>query len=70
MGGPQLEGKVAIVWGVTGAPDTFLIGSDGNILHKHISPLTAQVWQRDFLPVLREHCGPADCPFLAAAGGR
>jgi cytochrome c biogenesis protein CcmG/thiol:disulfide interchange protein DsbE len=64
------EGKAAIDWGVTGAPETFLIGSDGKILHKHISPLTAQVWQRDFLPVLREHCGPADCPFLAAAGGR
>jgi len=26
--------------------------------------------RRDFLPLLREHCGPADCPFLAAVGGR
>ena len=24
------EGKAAIDWGVTGAPETFLIGSDGN----------------------------------------
>ena len=64
------EGKAAIDWGVTGAPETFLIGSDGKILHKHISPLTAQVWQNDFLPLLREHCGPTDCPFLAATGGR
>ena len=31
------------------------------MLHKHISPLTPRVWQRDFLPLLREHCGPADC---------
>ena len=64
------EGKAAIDWGVTGAPETFLIGSDGTILHKHISPLTARVWQDDFLPLLREHCGPSDCPFLAAVGGR
>ena len=64
------ENKAGIEWGVTGAPETFLIGSDGTILHKHISPLTAQVWQSDFLPLLRERCGPADCPFLAAVGGR
>jgi cytochrome c biogenesis protein CcmG, thiol:disulfide interchange protein DsbE len=64
------EGKAAIDWGVTGAPETFLIGSNGTILHKHISPLTPQIWQRDFLPLLRDHCGPADCPFLAAVGGR
>ena len=63
------EGKAAIDWGVTGAPETFLIGSDGTILHKHISPLTPRVWQSDFLPLLREHCGPSDCPFLAAVGG-
>lgn len=63
------EGTAAVDWGVTGAPETFLIGSDGTILHKHISPLTPRVWQRDFLPLLRKHCGAADCPFLAAVGG-
>jgi cytochrome c biogenesis protein CcmG/thiol:disulfide interchange protein DsbE len=64
------EGRAAIDWGVTGAPETFLIDRDGTILHKHISPLTAHVWQSDFLPLIRERCGPADCPFLAAVGGR
>jgi cytochrome c biogenesis protein CcmG/thiol:disulfide interchange protein DsbE len=63
------DSRVAIDWGVTGAPETFLISSDGTILHRHISPLTYRVWQQDFLPLLREHCGPADCPFLAATGG-
>jgi len=63
------DGVAAIEWGVTGAPETFLVGSDGTILYKHISPLTPGVWQRDFLPLLKEHCGPADCPFLAAVGG-
>jgi cytochrome c biogenesis protein CcmG/thiol:disulfide interchange protein DsbE len=64
------DNTAGIEWGVTGAPETFLIGSDGMILHKHISPLTLPIWQRDFLPLLREHCGPTDCPFLAAVGGR
>jgi cytochrome c biogenesis protein CcmG/thiol:disulfide interchange protein DsbE len=64
------ENEVAVDWGVTGAPETFLVGRDGTILHKHISPLTPRIWQRDFLPLLRDHCGPADCPFLAAVGGR
>jgi cytochrome c biogenesis protein CcmG/thiol:disulfide interchange protein DsbE len=63
------DGKAAIDWGVTGAPETFLVGSDGTILHKHISPLTPRIWQRDFLPLLREHCESADCPFLTAVGG-
>jgi cytochrome c biogenesis protein CcmG/thiol:disulfide interchange protein DsbE len=63
------QGVAAIDWGVTGAPETFLIGSDGMILHKHISPLTPRVWQSDFLPLLREHCARAECPFLTAVGG-
>jgi cytochrome c biogenesis protein CcmG/thiol:disulfide interchange protein DsbE len=69
MSGFDPEGIAAIDWGVTGAPETFLIGSNGTILHKHISPLTPRVWQNDFLPLLREQCGPSDCPFLAAVGG-
>jgi cytochrome c biogenesis protein CcmG, thiol:disulfide interchange protein DsbE len=44
------EGRAAIDWGVYGAPETFLVGADGRILHKHISPLTLEVWQRDFVP--------------------
>ena len=63
------DGTAAIDWGVTGAPETFLVDADGTILHKHISPLTPRIWERDFLPLLREHCGPAECPFLAAVGG-
>src|SRR6185503_1796314 len=35
------EGKAAVDWGVTGAPETFLIDSDGTILHKRISPRSA-----------------------------
>jgi cytochrome c biogenesis protein CcmG/thiol:disulfide interchange protein DsbE len=46
-------GRTAIDWGVYGAPETFLVSADGRILHKHIAPLTLEVWQRDFLPRIR-----------------
>jgi cytochrome c biogenesis protein CcmG, thiol:disulfide interchange protein DsbE len=44
------EGRVAIDWGVYGAPETFLIGPDGTVLFKHIAPMTMDVWTTEFLP--------------------
>jgi len=44
------EGRVAIDWGVYGAPETFLIGPDGTVLYKHIAPMTLDVWAKEFLP--------------------
>jgi cytochrome c biogenesis protein CcmG/thiol:disulfide interchange protein DsbE len=32
-------GRAALDWGVTGVPETFVVGPDGTILHKHIGPL-------------------------------
>jgi cytochrome c biogenesis protein CcmG/thiol:disulfide interchange protein DsbE len=46
------DGRVAVDWGVYGAPETFLIGPDGVVLHKHLGPLSPQAWQRDFVPLL------------------
>jgi cytochrome c biogenesis protein CcmG/thiol:disulfide interchange protein DsbE len=44
------EGRVAIDWGVYGAPETFLISADGKVLFKHIAPMTMDVWTKEFLP--------------------
>lgn len=46
------EGRTAIDWGVYGAPETFLIGADGKVLHKRIGVMTPEIWRRDFLPLL------------------
>ena len=43
------EGRVAIDWGVYGAPETFLIAPDGTILYRHIAPITLEVWKNEFL---------------------
>jgi cytochrome c biogenesis protein CcmG/thiol:disulfide interchange protein DsbE len=46
------EGRVAIDFGVYGAPETFVIAADGTILYKHIGPLTETVWQERLLPLV------------------
>jgi len=44
------DGKVALDWGVYGAPETFLVDADGTVLYKHIAPITQDVWQQELLP--------------------
>lgn len=40
--GADISGRTGIDWGVYGVPETFVIGPDGTIRHKHIGPLTAE----------------------------
>jgi len=44
------DGMGSLDWGVYGAPETFLISPDGTVVHKHLGPLTPDVWNRDFRP--------------------
>lgn len=46
------EGRVAIDWGVYGAPETFLVGADGKVLKKYTGPITVQAWEQEFVPLL------------------
>jgi cytochrome c biogenesis protein CcmG/thiol:disulfide interchange protein DsbE len=48
------DGRAAIDWGVYGAPETFLIDAEGTVVYKHIAPLTLEIWQRDFMPIIRK----------------
>ena len=48
------DGRVGIDWGVYGAPETFLIGADGIVLHKHLGPLNSPIWERDFVPLIAQ----------------
>jgi cytochrome c biogenesis protein CcmG/thiol:disulfide interchange protein DsbE len=50
----DLDGKVAIDYGVYGAPETFLIDKHGIVRYKHIGPLTDEVVKQKILPKLRE----------------
>jgi cytochrome c biogenesis protein CcmG/thiol:disulfide interchange protein DsbE len=66
--GFDADGGVAVDWGVYGAPETFLIGRDGTVLHKHISVLTPEIWRRDFVPLIAEECGSLPCPLVGSEG--
>ncbi|GAB4391753.1 MAG: DsbE family thiol:disulfide interchange protein [Gammaproteobacteria bacterium] len=48
------QGKVAIDFGVYGAPETFLIDQDGIIRYKHIGPLSLTIWQQTFMPLIQQ----------------
>jgi cytochrome c biogenesis protein CcmG, thiol:disulfide interchange protein DsbE len=44
------DGRTAIDWGVYGAPETYLVDSQGRVIFKFISPMTQEVWEKEFLP--------------------
>lgn len=52
--GSDLDGRVAIDLGVTGAPETFLIDKNGIIRYKHTGPLTSEIWERVFYPAIKQ----------------
>jgi cytochrome c biogenesis protein CcmG, thiol:disulfide interchange protein DsbE len=46
------EGRVAIDWGAYGAPETFLVNPQGIVVHKHVGPLTQEIWEKEFQSLL------------------
>lgn len=51
--GVDANGRTAIDWGVYGVPETFVVGPNGNILHKHVGPLTPDS-ARQLLNIVRK----------------
>ena len=50
----DFDGRVAIDYGVYGAPETYLIDQSGTIRFKQIGPLTPDVWRDKFLPLVQQ----------------
>lgn len=46
------DGSEAIMWGVYGAPETFLVNPQGIVVYKFIGPITEQAWEEQILPHL------------------
>ena len=46
------NGKVAIDWGVYGAPETFVIDKQGIVRDKHVGPLTVEVIEKRLVPLV------------------
>ncbi|MCF6287884.1 MAG: DsbE family thiol:disulfide interchange protein [Proteobacteria bacterium] len=51
----DIDGLVAIDFGVYGAPETFLIDADGIIRHKIVGELTPQNIQQELLPLIQKY---------------
>ena len=46
------DGTEAIMWGVYGAPESFLVNPQGIVVYKFIGPITEQDWEQRILPHL------------------
>ena len=46
------EGRVGLDLGVYGTPESFLVDQEGTIVHKHVGPITAAIWQEELRPVI------------------
>ena len=44
------DGRIAIDYGVYGAPESFLIDASGVIRFKHVGPLTPEIVERELVP--------------------
>jgi len=52
--GGDPESKAAIAFGVTGAPESFLVDKQGVIRYKQTGPINAQVWEQTLWPLILE----------------
>ncbi|MCW8969913.1 MAG: DsbE family thiol:disulfide interchange protein [Rhodospirillales bacterium] len=52
--GDDPDSRVSIDFGVTGAPETFIVDKEGVVRYKHVGPVTARVWQETLLPIVEE----------------
>ena len=50
--GADIDGRVAINWGVYGVPETFVVGADGVIAYKHIGAVTPEALNQTLLPLV------------------
>jgi len=51
------RGRIAIDWGVTAPPETFLVGPDGIVLFRFTGPLVGSDYEQRFLPELAKAVG-------------
>lgn len=50
----DFDGRVAIDYGITGAPETYLIDKNGVIRYKEPGQLTPEIMEKRILPLVRE----------------
>jgi len=51
--GDDPDSRAAIAFGVTGAPETFIVDAAGVIRYKQVGPITPEVWEQTLWPIIR-----------------
>lgn len=52
--GTDASGRGAIEWGVYGTPETFVVNGRGEVIYKHVGPISAESLQTKLLPVIEK----------------
>lgn len=52
--GADIDGRVAINWGVYGVPETYVIDRQGRIAFKQIGPITPEILDSTILPIVEK----------------
>lgn len=52
--GNDADGRIAIDFGVTGAPETFIIDAEGRVRHKHVGPISMEDWRTVLKPMIED----------------
>ena len=47
------NGRAAIEWGVYGMPETFVVNGRGEIVYKHVGPITPEALESRIMPAIR-----------------
>jgi cytochrome c biogenesis protein CcmG/thiol:disulfide interchange protein DsbE len=50
--GTDADGRAAIDWGVYGTPETFVVNGKGEVIYKHVGPITPESLQTKLLPII------------------
>ena len=48
------DGLLGVELGVYGAPETFLLNAQGQVIYKHVGDVNVRVWEREIKPLLAE----------------
>jgi cytochrome c biogenesis protein CcmG, thiol:disulfide interchange protein DsbE len=52
--GTDAQGRAAIDWGVYGTPETFVINGRGNVIYKHVGPISEDSLKSKLLPIIEK----------------
>ena len=52
--GADIDGRVAIDWGVYGVPETFVVDREGRIAYKQIGPITPELVEKTLRPLIEK----------------